>query len=113
RALASRLDSPADMDPLAFVTQRAALLNRMGEPAVARALVQDVDSLNYNPALAGAAFDSYLAAADVLGLCPVVQLKPDLLDDANWRMLRLTCSAYAGDAARATRELTRMRSRGQ
>lgn len=113
RTLASRLDSPADMDPVVFATQRTALLNRLGEPFIARALVQDIDSLNYSAPLATSALDSYLATADMLGLCPVVQLKVDLLDDAQWRMLRLLCGAYAGDAARATRELTRMRSRGQ
>ena len=43
RALASRLDAPAGMNPADFAAGRAALLVRMGEGGVARALVQDVD----------------------------------------------------------------------
>jgi hypothetical protein len=63
------------MDPVEFAALRAALLNRMGEAQVARALVQDVDSANYDAALATAAFDAYLATGDVLGMCPVAQLR--------------------------------------
>src|SRR5690606_6987157 len=86
RALASRLDAPVGMDPVAFVAMRAALLNRMGEAGAARALVQDVDSANYDSALAGAALDAYLASGDVLGICPVAQLRGTLRDDPEWEM---------------------------
>ena len=51
---------------MTFAALRAALLNRMGEAETARALVQDVDSANYDTALASAAFDAYLATGDVL-----------------------------------------------
>ena len=86
------------MDPVDFAALRAALLNRMGEGQAARALVQDVDSANYDAALATAAFDAYLATGDVLGMCPVAQLKSTLRDDAEWVMTRWICAAYAGDS---------------
>jgi hypothetical protein len=107
RALASRLDAPRDMDPVAFAALRAALLNRIGEAQVARALVQDVDSANYNTALATAAFDAYLATGDVLGICPVAQLRGTLREDPEWEMSRSICNAYSGGARDAERELSR------
>jgi hypothetical protein len=108
RALASRMDAPRGMDPVAFAALRAALLNRMGESGTARALVQDVDSANYDTALATAAFDAYLATGDVLGICPVAQLKSTLRDDAEWQMARWICASYAGSAREAERQLQRM-----
>ena len=66
----SRLDAPGGMDPAEFVALRAALLDRMGEGAAARALVQDVKSASYTPALASAAFDAYLATGDLAGHLP-------------------------------------------
>jgi hypothetical protein len=108
RALASRLDAPRGMDPVAFVALRASLLNRIGEGQVARTLVQDVDSANYDSALAGAALDAYLATGDVLGMCPVVQLKSTLRDDPSWAMTRAICDAYGGEARAAERELQRI-----
>ncbi|MGX7895031.1 hypothetical protein [Tsuneonella sp. HG222] len=112
RALASRLDAPAGMDPVEFAAQRAALLNRMGEPLVARSLVQDVDSANYSGALASAAFDAYLATGDLVGMCPVALLKGDLREDGQWVMLRAICTAFDGDTRVAERELNRALYRG-
>ncbi|OYW44117.1 MAG: hypothetical protein B7Z33_13305 [Sphingomonadales bacterium 12-68-11] len=107
RVLASRLDAPAGMMPVEFAALRAALLNRMGEGAVARALVQDVDSANFDAALAGSALDAYLLTGDVLGICPVAQLKGDLRSDGTWQMARAICAAYAGSTRVAERDLTR------
>src|SRR5690606_13632706 len=94
RALASRFDAPRGMDPVTFAALRASLLNRMGEGHAARALVQDIDSANYNTALATAAFDAYLMTGDILGICPVAQLKSTLRDDGEWEMSRSICTAY-------------------
>jgi hypothetical protein len=113
RALASRLDAPDGMNPVEFAALRAGLLNRMGEATVARALVQDVDSANYNPALAAAALDAYLASADVVGICPVARLKGDLLETPNWTIVRGICAAFDGEARLAERELERARYYGE
>jgi hypothetical protein len=112
RALASRLDAPQGMDPVDFAALRARVLDRIGEGAAARALVQDVDSANYNPALAAAAFDAYLQTGDIVGICPVAQLKGDLLDTPEWQMTRSICAAFGGESRRAEQELGRALSRG-
>ena len=108
RALASRMDAPKGMNPVTFAALRAGLLNRMGEGETARALVQDVDSANYDTALASAAFDAYLATGDLLGMCPVALLKSTLRDDPEWKMTRWICAAYAGNGREAERQLQRM-----
>nr|WP_166175813.1 hypothetical protein [Altererythrobacter segetis] len=112
RALASRLDAPQGMDPVRFAALRAQVLDRIGEGAAARALVQDVDSANYDPALAAAAFDAYLQTGDIVGICPVAQLKGDLLATPEWQMTRSICAAFGGESRRAEQELDRALSRG-
>ncbi len=107
RVLASRLDAPRGMNPVAFAALRAQALNSMGEGAVARTLVQDIDGSEYNSALAGAAFQAYLATGDVLGMCPVARLQSDLRDDGEWELLQAICSAYLGEARSADRRLQR------
>lgn len=107
RALASRLDAPRGMDPVAFAALRARALNAMGESAVTRSLVQDIDGSQYNAALAAAAFDAYLATGDLLGMCPVARLQSDLADTPEWEMLQAICSAYLGEARSADRRLQR------
>jgi len=113
RALASRLDAPRGMDPVAFAALRAALLNRLGESPTARALVQDVDSANYDIRLTNAAFDAYLGTGDILGMCPVARLKSTLREDGEWNMIRAICAAYAGEARQADRDLQRILFRGE
>jgi hypothetical protein len=112
RALASRLDAPQGMDPVQFAALRAALLDRIGEGAAARALVQDVDSANYDPALTAAAFDAYLQTGDLVGICPVAQLKGDLLATPEWQLTRSICTAYGGETRRAEQDLNRDFVRG-
>lgn len=113
RTLSSRLDAPQGLDPVDFAAMRAVVLNRMGEGQAARMLVQDVDTANYNAALTNAAFDAYLAAGDLLGMCPVVQLQGAARDDADWRLTRSVCDAYAGQARSAERDLARALGRGE
>lgn len=107
RALASRLDPPRGMNPVEFAALRAKALVGMGEGAVARALVQDVDGNNYNRALTDAAFDAYLATGDVLGMCPVARLQSDVREDGEWELLQAICSAYLGESRSAERALNR------
>ena len=113
RALASRLAAPEGMDPAEFAALRASLLNRMGEFAAARALVQDVDTANYSPALTGAALDSYIGNADILGACPPVRLADSKRDDAEWRMTAAICNAYSGEATNAGNDLRRLINSGR
>ncbi|MGC1270352.1 MAG: hypothetical protein WA842_07135 [Croceibacterium sp.] len=112
RALASRMDAPAGMDPVEFAALRTALLGRLGEAQVARQLAQDVDSANYDSALGGAAFDAYLATGDVIGICPVIRLKPTLRSDVQWDTIRSICAAYGGEGRRTDQDLRRALNRG-
>lgn len=113
RALASRLEAPAGMDPAEFAALRVRALNAMGEWSVARAVAQDVDTGNWNGALTNAAFDSYLHTADLVGICPRVQVGSHDRKDAQWDMARAICAAYSGQGARAGTDLNRMLSRGR
>ncbi|KLI63346.1 hypothetical protein AAV99_10110 [Aurantiacibacter marinus] len=112
RVLASRLDTPRGLDPVDFAALRARALNGMGEAVVARALVQDVDGGNYNNALTNAAFNSYVASADLLGMCPVARLQPSQRDDGEWELMLAICSAYLGEARGADRRLGRALGNG-
>lgn len=107
RTLASRLDAPAGMNPVEFAALRTALLNRMGESRVAAALAQDVDGNNYDRALLDAAYDSYIATGDLLGLCPLARLHPDLREDGEWTLTQAVCDAYLGETRSAERQLDR------
>ena len=111
RALASRLNAPVGMDPIEFAALRASVLDAMGESYVARSLVQDVDSANYDFPLTNAALDAYLATGDIVGICPVARLKGDIRTDAQWQLVRSICLAYAGSGRDASKDLDRALSR--
>ncbi len=113
RALASRLEAPEGMDAVEFATLRARTLNALGEHVAARALVQDVDTGNYTPALADAAVKAYIGSSDIVGACPAVRLVETGRDDAEWRMLAGICNAYAGEETRALNDLRRLQNRGE
>ena len=113
RALASRLDAPQGMSPIEFATLRVRVLNSMGEYAAARAVVQDIDTANYSPALTQAAVDAYIGTADIVGACPSVLLGTGTDEIANWAMLEGICAAFAGESQRAQNDLRRLLSRAE
>ena len=112
RALASRLEAPAGMDPVDFAALRVATLNAIGEFAVARAVAQDIDTAEWNPRLTSAALNSYVGTADFVGACPAVRLQGNRRKDGTWRLFQGICSAYAGEGARAKTDLERVRYYG-
>ncbi|MCC6926078.1 hypothetical protein [Novosphingobium sp.] len=112
RALASRLDAPAGMNPADFAASRAALLVRMGEGEAARQLVQDVDAGNYTPALTQAAMDAYAFTADITGICPVTSVIGGGRKDADWRVLRAICASFQGDGAAGLSQLDQLVGEG-
>jgi hypothetical protein len=113
RALASRLAAPLGMDPVEFAALRAGLLNRMGEFAIARAVVQDIDSANWSPALTQEALNAYLGSGDITGACPAVRLQGSQRKDGEWQMWQAICNAYAGETALAASQLDRTLGRGE
>ncbi|WP_374405844.1 hypothetical protein [Pelagerythrobacter sp.] len=112
RALASRLAAPEGMDPVDFAALRAGTLNAIGEYTAARAIVQDVDTSNWNRALTDVALDAYVATADITGACPAIQLQGSDRDEARWQLWRSICAAFAGQGVRAGTDLNRALSRG-
>ncbi|HVR91665.1 MAG TPA: hypothetical protein VHG29_11310 [Novosphingobium sp.] len=107
RALASRMDAPAGMNPADFAGMRAALLVRMGEGDAARALVQDVDAANYSPLLTQAALDAFVATGDITGICPAVALQGGVRKDADWTIARAICASFGGEGAAGMTQLDR------
>lgn len=105
RALASRLETPEGMSPVEFAALRAGVLNSIGEFTVARALVQDIDTGNWNEALTAEAITAYIGASDVVGACPAVRLGGSDTEDPQRVMLSAICNAYAGEGALASRQL--------
>ncbi len=113
RTLASRLDAPEGMEAVEFAALRAQVLNHMGEGHVARSIVQDIDTGNYDRALTDAAFDAYLSTGDLLGMCPAAILRPDLREDGHWILTQAICNAYLGDQRGAARRLDRALGTGE
>lgn len=112
RALASRMAAPLGMDSVEFAALRVGLLNRMGEFALARAVVQDIDTANWSPALTQEALGAFLASGDITGACPAVRLQGSQRQDGEWVMWQAICNAYAGESALAATQLDRALFRG-
>lgn len=112
RALASRLAAPLGMDPIEFAALRVGVLNGMGEYALARAVVQDVDSADWSPSLTQEALNAYLGSGDITGACPAVRLQGSAREDGEWQMWQAICNAYAGESALAASQLDRALFRG-
>ncbi len=112
RALASRLAAPLGMDPVEFAALRVGVLNRMGEFAIARAVVQDIDSAAWSPSLTQEALNAYLGSGDITGACPAVRLQGSQRQDGEWQMWQAICNAYAGESALAASQLDRALFRG-
>ncbi len=105
RVLSSRLAAPESMSPVEFAALRAGVLNRIGEFSAARAIVQDVDTGNWDDLLTANAVDAYVASADFVGACPAVRLQGGAREDAQWVMLQAICNAYGGNTSLANAQL--------
>ncbi|MFM7404783.1 MAG: hypothetical protein ACKO1N_12020, partial [Erythrobacter sp.] len=112
RTLASRLAAPLGMDPVEFASLRVGVLNRMGEYALARAVVQDIDSAKWSPALTQEALTAYLASGDITGACPAVRYQSSARKDPEWQLWQSICNAYSGETSLASSQLSRALSRG-
>ena len=112
RALVSRLTVPAGMNGADWVALRARVLLRMGEVDAARALIQQVDSGAFTPALENSALDAYIGTSDILGTCPIVAITAARRQEAEWQMIRQICRSFEGEGAGAMAELERLRRRG-
>jgi hypothetical protein len=112
RALASRTTTPAGLNGADWTALRARVLLRMGEADAARALVQQVDSGAFTPALEDAALAAYIATSDILGACPIVAITGARRQEAEWQLVRQICRSFEGEGTGALAELERLRRRG-
>jgi len=88
------------------------VLNTIGEFGLARAVVQDIDSADWSPALTEEALSAYLGSGDITGACPAVRLQGSAREDGEWQLWQAICNAYAGETALAASQLDRALFRG-
>lgn len=96
RALASKVATPTAVNGADFAAERAWLLLRMGESAVARALVQGVDTDRYTPKMFEAAMQVALANGDPALVCPAVEPARAVSRDRAWTLAGAMCASLSG-----------------
>jgi hypothetical protein len=109
RMLASRTNTPSGINGADWVAERAWLLLRMGESYAARQLVQQVDAGNYTKRLYEVSMQSFLANADLGGMCPLASTASNKIDDPSWKMARPICSSLSGEQGAASGLLNQAR----
>lgn len=112
RALMTAVDTPRDIDGADWAAERAWLLLRMGEADNARLMVQSVDADRYSPRLYAVAMETYLAAADPAGLCPLSAGALRFSKAPGWDMTRAICPALSGDQGTASGALNQAQRKG-
>ena len=112
RALASRTNTPVDINGADWVAERAALILRMGDAVVARQLVQQIDSGVYSKRLLEVSMPIFLANADLSGMCPIADAGSQKTESPEWKTALSICASLAGEQARATSLLSQVRNKG-
>ncbi len=112
RLLASRTNTPGNVDGADWAAERSWLLLRMGDALVARQLVQQVDSDRYSKRLYQVAMPVFLANGDLSGMCPTVDEGAKQTAEPTWRMAVPVCASLAGEQGRATSLLNQGRNKG-
>jgi hypothetical protein len=112
RLLASRTNTPSDINGADWVAERGALILRMGDAVVARQLVQQVDSGSYTPRLLQVSMPIFLANADLAGMCPLAEGGSQRTESPEWKTALSVCASLAGEQARATSLLSQVRNKG-
>lgn len=112
RALLSATDTPGDINGADWAAERAWLLLRMGEADSARMMVQSVDPDKFTPRLYAIAMQTYLAAADPAGLCPLSAGARKVSKEPAWTMSEPICAALSGDQGSASGALNQAQRRG-
>jgi hypothetical protein len=110
RLLASRTDTPRNVDGADWVGERAWLLLRMGDAVTSRQLVQQVDAGRYSKRLYEVAMQTFLANGDLGGMCPLAEGGAHVVADPAWKMARPICASLAGEQGTATALLNQARS---
>jgi hypothetical protein len=109
RLLASRTDTPKNVNGANWAAERGWLLLRMGDAAVARQLVQQVDSGRYTKRLLEVSMPIFLANADLSGMCPLADAGAQQTEAPTWKMARPICASLSGEQGAATSLLNQVR----
>jgi hypothetical protein len=112
RLLASRTNTPSDVNGADWVAERAGLILRMGDAVTARELIQQVDASSYSNRLLEASMPVFLANADLSGMCPVADAGSQRTELVEWKAALSICASLAGEQARATSLLSQTRRKG-
>lgn len=112
RLLASRTDTPANVNGADWAAERSWMLLRMGDAVVARQLVQQVDPDRYTKRLYQVSMPIFLANADLSAMCPVAEAGARTTREATWRMAQPICASLAGEQGRATALVNQARGQG-
>jgi hypothetical protein len=112
RLLASRTETPRNVNGADWTAERSWLLLRMGDAVAARQLVQQIDPDRYTKRLYQVAMPAFLANADLSAMCPLAEAGARQTKEATWRMAQPICASLAGEQARATALLNQARGRG-
>lgn len=112
RALASRTNTPVDINGADWAAERAALILRMGDADVARKLVQQVDSSAFSNRLLEVSMPVFLANADLSGMCPIADAASQRTNMPEWKTALSICASLAGEQGRATSLLNQVRNKG-
>lgn len=112
RLLLSELATPQGINGANFAAERAALLLRVGSADGAVRMVQAIDPPAATPRLLSVALDSYVAAADPLGMCPLLPFAGDAAKGNEWQLIRAMCSGFSGEGSAAREQIDRTRRQG-
>lgn len=112
RMLASRTLTPRNVNGADWTAERVWLLLRMGDAVVARQLVQQVDPDRYTKRLYQVAMPTFLANADLSGMCPLAEAGSRQTGEGTWKMAQPICASLAGEQGRATGLLNQARAQG-
>ena len=112
RLLASRTETPRNVNGADWAAERAWLLLRMGDAVVARQLVQQVDPDRHTKRLFQVSMPVFLANADLSGMCPTAETAARETREASWRMAQPICASLAGEQGRATALINQARGQG-
>jgi hypothetical protein len=111
RLLASRTDTPRNVNAADWVGERAWLLLRMGDAVTSRQLVQQVDAGRYSKRLYEVAMQTFLANGDLGGMCPLAEGGAQSVGDPAWKMARPICASLAGEQGTASSLLNQARNK--
>jgi hypothetical protein len=112
RLLASRTNTPSDVNGADWVAERAGLILRMGDAVVARELIQQVDASSYSNRLLEASMPIFLANADLSGMCPIADAGSQRTELVEWKAALSVCASLSGEQARATSLLGQTKRKG-